>query len=127
MSFGGQRAGRQLDAGRVDALVLAEHAALRHRRLDLDAVAALDPQLDDAVREQQRVARMDTPREPVEARRHASRAADEVAGGDDQPIADVECERRAVLQPPGADLRTAEVLQNRDLPTGPLRRGAHTP
>ena len=47
---------RQRHAGRVDPFVLAELAAFDDGRLDLGAVGRLDPQLDEAVGEQQPIA-----------------------------------------------------------------------
>ena len=79
---------RQRHAWRVDALVLAEHAAIHDRRDDLVVIDLLDAQLDPAVVEQQRVARLHGLRQLGVGRGHSDDRvdafADEVADGDAQ-------------------------------------------
>ena len=79
---------RQRHARRVDALVLAEHAALDDRRLNLGAVGRLDAQLD---RGRRRAAADRRDARSARGRRTWSRCrpglADEIAGGDAQRVA----------------------------------------
>ena len=119
------RGRRQLDARRIDALVLADFAAFDHRRLNFPAVGRVDPQLDQPVGQQQPIARLDALREPGERRRNAARAAHEVAGGDRQTVAGLQGDRPASFERAGANLRPAEILENRHLPIRAPRRRAH--
>ena len=97
------RRGRQRHAGRVDALVLAELAAVDDRRLNLPAVGRFDVQLDAAVGEQQAIAVVHAAREARERRRHAARTADEVARRDAQRVARLQRQRAAAFERAGAD------------------------
>ncbi len=117
--------GRQRHAGDIDSLVLTELTPLQYTRFNLTAARRLDTQLDEPVGEEQSVARADASREALERGRNASRTAFEIAGRDRQPVAGLEDNRAAALQPPRADLRPTEILENRHLSPCSPRRGAN--
>ena len=114
----GETGRRQRHAGRVDPLVLAEHAAVHHPGADLLGIAVEDLQLDSPVVEQKRVARLHQRRQVFVAGGDASGSAEEVADGNHQVVAGGQRDRRVVAQQPGADLRAAEVLQQRHAAAG---------
>ena len=116
------RAGRQPHAGRVDALVLAERAAVDDARHELVAARARHAQLDLAVVEQQPIARARGRNQLGVGREHAARPAGPVAGGEPQLVALVKLDRLTIPQRSDADLRTAEVLKDGDVP--PARAAA---
>ena len=110
---------------RVDALVLAELAAVDHARVDLVRRRRLDLELHLAVVQQQAIALLHLERQLAIGRRHAAGLADLVADGDDQRVAFLERNRLAAFQPAGADLRAAQVLQNRHVAVGAPGGGAN--
>src|SRR4029078_542733 len=74
---------------------------------------ALDVQLDTAVVDQQPIAFRDGREEVLERTRHASVATNEVAALDRQSTAGFDA--KGFGHRPRADLRTAQILQNRDV------------
>jgi hypothetical protein len=112
--LGRQRAGRKHRARNVDSFMFAERAAIDHRRADLLAAYAVNPQLNVAVVKQERAARRDGPRQFI-CCRDLLAITSQVADDDAQRIAGFEIDRRMVLQFAGTDLRSGEVLHDRDL------------
>ena len=118
---------RQVHAGRVDALVLAERPAFD------DAVAISPPSsLRRAARSCRRPAagdRLDGRSAPGHRtswrRGPGRRGSRRWRSSARSPVAQLESAARP--RAPGPDLRAAEILQNRHLPAGTLRRGADAP
>ena len=117
--------GSQRHARRVDALVLAELAAVDHARANLRRRRRLDLELDLAVVEQQAIALRHLERQLAVGRRDAARPADLVADRDHERLALLQRDRLAAFEPAGADLRAAQVLQDRDVPVGARGGGAN--
>ena len=120
----GNRRTRQRHAGCIDPFVLADLASFDDRRLNLGAVAGVDAQLDDAVGEQEAIAGTRVLGQPGERSRQPSGPTDEITRGDPQGIAGVDVQRAAVFQHARADLRPAEVLQDRHHAACPFARRA---
>ena len=72
-------------------------------------------QFDQAVRDQQPAARAHALRQARKRRREPARPAGEVAGGDGDPVAGLDMNRPMVDERAGANLRAAEILEDRDL------------
>ena len=111
-----QRRRPQHHAGQVDALVRVELAAGHHPRRQSRRRDGLDLELDPSVVEQQPLAGRDGREERVERARNAPRAAGGVAFLDDERVAVPE--RKWRVQRTGANLRSAQILQHRDLAIG---------
>src|SRR6185503_2001859 len=107
-------------AGRVDALVLAERAALHDRRSNVGPVRVFDAQFDQTVREQQAIARFDALGETGEGRRDVPGTADAIAGRNDERIASRERNGPSALEEPGPDLRSREILQDGHVASGSI-------
>ena len=116
---------RQRHSRRVDPLVLADVSAFDDGRLNLHAVGRVDAQFDAPVGQQQPVAGPHALREAVERGEQPAGPADAVAGGDGHDLAGRERDRPAALQAAGADLRAAQILENRDLAAGAAGRRPH--
>ena len=112
----GHRRRRQLDARKVDPLVLAERTAVQADGGDRLAVARFNAQFDAAIVEQQTVARPDGAPQICEGGRDAARVSDTIVAGDDvEPLAGLEIDGLTILQLARPDFWTAEVLQDRDV------------
>jgi hypothetical protein len=112
--LGRQRAGRQHDTGNVDALVFAQHSSVDDGRLQFVPAHAVDPELDVTVIDEQRVAGTDDTRQVV-CRRHASRLTDDVADDDRKRVCGLQLDRLMLGELAGTDLRTAQILHQRDM------------
>jgi hypothetical protein len=121
----GDGGGREANAWRVDALVLAEHAAFDDPRPNLRAVGVEHGELDDAVRQKEVIALLHAARQSFEGRRDEAGPAEPVAGHDPQFVAGLELDVASAFEEAGADLRPAEILQDRHFATGALGRGPH--
>src|SRR6266853_169412 len=117
---------RQCYAWRIDAFVLAKLSALDDGRLYPLSVGRLDAQFDEAIREQQRIARLDVARETFKRGREPARLALDIAGDDRDVLAFVQDHGTAVLVRAGPDLWTAEVLKNGDVAAGARGSGTNT-
>ena len=84
----------------------------------------VDAQFDQAVGQQQAIARPHAAREAGERGRKPARSADEVAGARSQRVAGLHAIGRAAVEPSGSDLRAAEILQDRDFAPRALAGGA---
>jgi hypothetical protein len=112
---------RQFDAWGVDALVLAEDATIHDRRSQLMRIDVVNPQLDPAVVEQQRAASRHRFRQIRICRRDSARLSGLVANHDPKPVAAGQSDRLAVRERAGANLRSAQILQQRHDPAGVVR------
>lgn len=115
--------------------MLAEQTAIDDCRDNLVALNGIDAQLDVPVIQQQRVACGNHFRQVV-GRRHASLPRQsrrrrrtwltgKIADNDGQRVAWTQIDRPVILQLAGPNLRTAEVLHQRDAPSRPIGRGAN--
>ena len=117
---GGQRHPR-----RVDPLVLAKYAAFDHGGPNRRTVRLDHLQLDGAVRQQQVVAWMHAACKPFERRRDDSGASEFLARDDVQRVTHLQADGPATFEQAGADLRSPQILQDGNLPTGTLSRRTH--
>ena len=104
--------------------MLAEQAAVEHRGNDLLAVCLLDAQFELPIVEQQAIAARDRARQRRIRGRDAVDRSGKVTGANPECRTDGERNSRAALERARADLRAAQVLQNRHDPAGALCRGA---
>jgi hypothetical protein len=116
------QAGRQHGARDVDAFVLTERAAILNAGHDLGCRRGEHPELQVAVVEQHRIARLDHAWELVERGREEAWLAREVTDPDAPLLPRAERQRLAVLERAGANLRTAEILQDGNGPSHAFRR-----
>jgi hypothetical protein len=114
--FGGQRRCRERHARRVDALVLAEEAAVDDNRIHAARVHTDDLQLDPSIVKQETIARFDRARQAVKRGEDEAGTAFSSSCLDAKPIALGERKWRPGCKPPRADLRAAKILQDRDNP-----------
>ena len=108
----GNRRRRQVDAGRGDALVLAEHPAVDDERRDVSAIDPFHAQLDHPVGEQQAIPETHARRQAIECRVDAAGPAEARAGCNRQPFALSQLDRLTALHASSANLGTAEILEN---------------
>jgi hypothetical protein len=94
--------------------VLTEWAAVDHHGAKLRRRALLDAQLQPSIVQQQAVAAADGARQVLVRRRHPSFPAFEITHADEQLVAGVKIDGFSSHERPRANLRTAQVLQNRD-------------
>ena len=115
---------RQRHAGRRDAFVLADGAAFDDDGVNLLAVGADDPELDEPVGEEQSIAGTDILREAGERCRQPARFAWRIARRNHQLVARLDDDRLAAFDRAGADFRPAEILKDRHDSPRALCRGA---
>jgi hypothetical protein len=106
--------------------VLADLATIDDRRRDFLTVRGLDPQLDQAVGEQQTIAGANIFRQTGERRRQPSRLTGKVAGGDLESLAGSDRDRPVIDVQAGTNLRPGEILQDRHFAPGPFGCRTHT-
>src|SRR2546429_453376 len=112
--FRRQRRNAELQPGKVDALMLAECAAVHNLADHLALAHLLDAQLDEAVRKENTVARMNFPGQAREGCADARGIAENFGGSDGEPLPGAQHHRPATRQRPGADFRSLKVGQNRN-------------
>ena len=114
-------------ARRVDALVLAELAALDHASCWISVPSAgLDAQLDAAVGEQQAIAGLHALREPVECRGDPARLRRRTSPvAMRERVAGLRARSGGRLRAAGADLRAAKILEDRHLAVRAFGRRPH--
>ena len=102
------------DAGQVDALVLAEHAAVDDLADDVDAFDGFDAQLDEAVGEENAGAGFEVLGEGLEGGADERGGAFDLARGDGETLAGDELDGLMVLELAGADLGALQVGEDAD-------------
>lgn len=122
--FRGQRRRRQAAALAVDALVVRQLAADLHRCVDLAADHADDVQHDQAVVEQQHVARFQVARQVLVVETGALLVAEFAFGVEDERLAGDEHDL-AVFKLADPDLRALQVGHDGDFTAGLAGRFAH--
>ena len=109
-----QRGNAHGNPWQVDALVLAERAAVDDVDLDVDAIDLADMQLNQAVGQEDARAGHQIFRQRGEGGADQRRRSRDVAGRDAQLLAALQLDRDAILQPAGADFWTLQVSQDAD-------------
>ena len=112
--FFGERGDADRDAGKVDALVLAEHAAVDDLALDVFAGNLEDAQLDEAVGEENARAGLEVFGEGGKGGGDDGGGAEDIARGDGEALAGFELNGDTVLEAAGANLGTLEVAEDAD-------------
>ena len=110
----GERGNFDGDAGEIDALVFAEHAAVDDLADDIDAFDLLDAQFDEAVGEQDAGAGLEVFGEGLEGGADESGGAFDLARGDGEALASDELDGLVALELAGADLGTLQVGEDAD-------------
>ncbi len=110
--FFGKRWNLNRDAGKVDALVLAKHAAVHDGALHLVAVDGIHDQLDQAVGEQDACARLKVLSQRSEDGAHALGGPFGHMRRDGDALARLQQDRLVVLQLGGTDLGALQVSQD---------------
>src|SRR6185437_16416944 len=105
----GERGRLDVNAGEVDALVLAKHAAVDHRTFDIIAANGGDAQLDEPVGEQDAGAGGKVFGECGKCGADQHGGAGDVARRDGERLAGGELHRLLIHQLAGADLRSLQV------------------
>src|ERR1035438_4672234 len=103
------------DAGEVDALVLAEHAAVDDFALDLFAGDLENAELDEAVGEENARAGLEVFGEGGEGGGDDGGGAEDVTGSDGEALAGLELNGDAIFEAAGADLGTLEIAEDADI------------
>ena len=122
--FFGERGDVDGDAGEVDALVFAEHAAVDDLADDVFAVDAVDDQLDEAVGEEDAGAVFEIFGEGGEGGADHGGGAFDLVRGDGEAVAGDEEDGLVVLELAGADLGALQVGEDADGLALFLRDGA---
>ena len=110
----GERGDVDGDAGEVDALVLAEHAAVDDLADYVFAFDGLDAELDEAVGEEDAGAVFEVFGEGLEGGADEGGGAFDLARGDGEALAGDELDGLVVLELAGADLGTLQVGEDAD-------------
>ncbi len=121
----GERGDLDGDAGEIDALVLAEHAAVDDLADDVDAFDVLDAELDEAVGEQDAGAGLEVFGEGLEDGADEGGGAFDLARGDGEAFAGDELDGLVVLELAGANLGALQVGEDADGLAFLLCDGAH--
>ena len=100
------------DAGKIDALVLAEHAAVDDIAGHVLAVHFVDAQLDEPIGEQNARALLHVFSKGLEGGAHQRRRAQHLARRDDEPVAGFEQHGLMILEQPGANLGPLQIAQD---------------
>ena len=116
--FLGQRRRRQRHAGRVDAFVSAERSPVDDDDLETRRGSSNDLELDPPVVEQQAIARLRRSHELGVGGEDAARLARRVTRGDDERLALLQLQRPIAGERAGANLRSAQILHDADVPAG---------
>ena len=112
--LGGQRRHAHRDAGQIDALVLAQHAAVDDLALRVLPVNGQHVQLNQSVGEQNARPRLQIFRQRGKGGGDESIGAGDIAGSNGEPLSRLKLHRDAVLQPAGADLGSLQIAQDTD-------------
>ena len=110
----GERGDLDGDAGEVDALVFAEHAAVDDLADDVGAFELLDAQLDEAVGEQDAGAGLEVFGERGEDGADEGGGAFDLARRDGEALAGDELDGLVILELAGADLGPLQVGEDAD-------------
>src|SRR6266567_1541810 len=110
----GERGDLDGDAGKVDALVLAEHSAVDDDEGDVGALDLLDVQLDEAVGEQDAGAGLEVLGEGLEGGANEGGGAFDLLRGDGEALAGDEQDGPVALKLAGADLGPLEIGEDAD-------------
>ncbi len=103
------------NARQIDALVLAQHAAVDHFALDFFARDLEDAQFDEAVGEQNARTRLQVLRQSGKGGGDHSRSAEDVARRNGQPLTGFQLNGNTVLKAAGADLRSLKIAEDTDV------------
>ncbi len=110
----GERGDLDRDAREVDALVLAEHAAVDDLADDVGALDVVDVKFDEAVGEQDAGAGLEVLGERLEGGADESGGAFDLAGCDGEELACDELDGLVSLELAGADLGALQVGEDAD-------------
>ena len=108
----GERRHPHRDAGQIDALVFAQHAAVDHLALRVLSVDGQYVEFNQAVGEQDACAWLQIFRECWKGGGDQGRGPGDIAGRNGQSLASLELHRDTVLEPPGAYLRSLQIAQD---------------
>ena len=107
-----QRGCAHQHAGKIDAFVLAQQAAIHDVAGHVFAVDLVHAQLDQSVGEQNARALLHVFGQSLEGGAHARCRARHLAGRDDELMAGLEQHRQMILEQPGANLGPLQVTQD---------------